>query len=118
MIRHEALLGRDEKTQRQTRLVAQTQAPLNSIESHRRAQGSWLNMAELEMSARPRICLSQRIPLVEVLDRAVRTLVKERSSSSVKLTGCAFLGMPAEYRRHARSYNNYRYRALVTISPQ
>jgi hypothetical protein len=40
------------------------------------------------------------------------SVVKERSSSSVKLTGCAFLGMLSEYRRHARSYNNFSYRAL------
>jgi hypothetical protein len=44
------------------------------------------------------------------------SVVKERSSSSVKLMGCAVLGMPAGYRRRARSYNNYRYRVLVVRS--
>jgi hypothetical protein len=44
------------------------------------------------------------------------SVVKERSSSSVKLTGCAFLGIAAEYRRRARSYNNYRYRVLGECS--
>ncbi|HWS55840.1 MAG TPA: hypothetical protein VN228_16995, partial [Pyrinomonadaceae bacterium] len=46
-----------------------------------------------------------------VLPRLV-SAVKERSSSSVKLTGCAFLGMSAAYKRRAHSYNNYCYTAL------
>ena len=43
-------------------------------------KGSWLNMAELELSALPRICLSRRIPSIEQLDHEVQSLVKERTS--------------------------------------
>ena len=48
-------------------------------------KGSWLNMAELELSAISRICLSRRIPSVEELDREVRALVKERNELKVKV---------------------------------
>ena len=42
-------------------------------------KGSWLNMAELELSALSRICLSRRIPSMEELDREIQSLVKERN---------------------------------------
>ena len=42
-------------------------------------KGSWLNMAESELSALSRICLSRRIPSIEELDREIRSLVKERN---------------------------------------
>jgi hypothetical protein len=48
-------------------------------------KGSWLNMAELELSALSRICLSRRIPSIEALDREVQALVKERSESRLKV---------------------------------
>jgi hypothetical protein len=48
-------------------------------------KGSWLNMAELELSAISRICLSRRIPSVEGLDREVQALVKERNELKVKV---------------------------------
>jgi hypothetical protein len=48
-------------------------------------KGSWLNMAELELSAISRICLSRRIASVEELDREVQALVKERNELSVKV---------------------------------
>lgn len=48
-------------------------------------KGSWLNMAELELSAISRICLSRRIASVEELDREVQTLVKERNVLKVKV---------------------------------
>jgi DDE superfamily endonuclease len=48
-------------------------------------KGSWLNMAELELSALSRICLSRRIPSVEGLDREVQALVKERNELGIKV---------------------------------
>jgi len=48
-------------------------------------KGSWLNMAELELSALSRICLSRRISSTEGLDREVQALVKERNESQVKV---------------------------------
>jgi DDE superfamily endonuclease len=48
-------------------------------------KGSWLNMAELELSALSRICLSRRISSVEKLDREVQALVKERNELKIKV---------------------------------
>lgn len=48
-------------------------------------KGSWLNMAELELSALSRICLSRRISSIEKLDREVQTLVKERNELGIKV---------------------------------
>jgi hypothetical protein len=48
-------------------------------------KGSWLNMAELELSALSRICLSRRISSIEELDREIQTLVKERNDLRIKV---------------------------------
>lgn len=48
-------------------------------------KGSWLNMAELELSALSRICLSRRIGSIEELERQVQALVKERNELKVKV---------------------------------
>jgi hypothetical protein len=48
-------------------------------------KGSWLNMAELELSALSRICLSRRIGSIEELDRQVQALVLERNEQQVKV---------------------------------
>jgi len=48
-------------------------------------KGSWLNMAELELSAISRICLSRRIASIEALDREVHALVKERNELKIKV---------------------------------
>jgi hypothetical protein len=48
-------------------------------------KGSWLNMAELELSALSRICLSRRIPSLEELDREIQVLVKERNELQIKV---------------------------------
>ena len=48
-------------------------------------KGSWLNMAELELSALSRICLSRRIPSIEELDREIQSLVKERNELRIKV---------------------------------
>jgi hypothetical protein len=48
-------------------------------------KGSWLNLAELELSALSRICLSRRINSIEELDREVEAIVKERNELKVKV---------------------------------
>ena len=48
-------------------------------------KGSWLNMAELELSALSRICLSRRISSIEALDGEVQSLVKERNELQIKV---------------------------------
>jgi hypothetical protein len=48
-------------------------------------KGSWLNMAELELSALSRICLSRRISSVEELDYEVQAIVKERNELKIKV---------------------------------
>ena len=48
-------------------------------------KGSWLNMAELELSALSRICLFRRIGTLEELDREVQALVKERNELGIKV---------------------------------
>ena len=48
-------------------------------------KGSWLNMAELELSALSRICLSRRISSIEALDREVQAIVKERNELKIKV---------------------------------
>ncbi len=48
-------------------------------------KGSWLNMAELELSALSRICLSRRIASIEELDREIQALVKERNELGIKV---------------------------------
>jgi hypothetical protein len=48
-------------------------------------KASWLNMAELELSALSRICLSRRISTIEGLDRQIQALVKERNELQVKV---------------------------------
>lgn len=48
-------------------------------------KGSWLNIAELELSAISRICLTRRIASIEELDREVQALVKERNELKVKV---------------------------------
>lgn len=48
-------------------------------------KGSWLNMAELELSALSRICLARRIGSSEELDREVQAIVKERNELKIKV---------------------------------
>ncbi len=48
-------------------------------------KGSWLNIAELELSALSRVCLSRRIPPIEELDREIQSLVKERNQLAIKV---------------------------------
>jgi hypothetical protein len=48
-------------------------------------KGSWLNMAELELSALSRICLSRRISTIEELDCQIQAIVKERNELKIKV---------------------------------
>lgn len=48
-------------------------------------KGSWLNIAELELSALSRICLSRRISSIEELDRQIQVIVKERNELKIKV---------------------------------
>ena len=47
---------------------------------------SWLNMSEIEFSALARACLHRRIPSIEVLEREVLALVRERAAKAIKIT--------------------------------
>lgn len=47
--------------------------------------GSWLNMAEIELSAISRGCLSRRISSQEILKREVLAFVKERNAKRIKI---------------------------------
>jgi transposase len=47
--------------------------------------GSWLNMAEIELSVLSRQCLNRRIPDQLTLDREVQAWVAERNSKVVKV---------------------------------
>ena len=46
-------------------------------------KGSWLNMAEIELSAFSRICLDRRLDSVEKMNVEVQQLVKERMENNV-----------------------------------
>ena len=48
-------------------------------------KGSWLNIAELELSALSRLCLSRRLGSIEALDHEVQALVKERNDAQSKV---------------------------------
>jgi hypothetical protein len=48
--------------------------------------GSWLNMAELELSAISRQCLDRRIATQEALEHEVLACVKERNDQAIKIT--------------------------------
>lgn len=48
-------------------------------------KGSWLNMAELELSALSRQCLARRIPDIETLSRELEMIVKERNTLEIKV---------------------------------
>ncbi len=48
-------------------------------------KGSWLNMAELELSALSRVCLARRIPDSETLSYQLESLVSERNKLEIKV---------------------------------
>ena len=47
-------------------------------------KASWLNMAEMELSALTRQCLARRIPEIEILSRELESIVKERNKLAIK----------------------------------
>jgi hypothetical protein len=47
---------------------------------------SWLNMAEIELSAISKQCLDRRIPTQELLEREVLACVKERNEKEITIT--------------------------------
>ena len=47
--------------------------------------GSWLNMAEIELSALVRQCLNRRIPDQDILDEEAQAWTKERNEQVVKV---------------------------------
>jgi hypothetical protein len=48
--------------------------------------GSWLNMAELELAALSKQCLARRIPTQELLEQEVLACVKERNEKGITIT--------------------------------
>jgi DDE superfamily endonuclease len=48
-------------------------------------KGSWLNIAELELSALSRLCVSRRLGSIEELDREIQAIVKERNELMIKV---------------------------------
>lgn len=48
-------------------------------------KGSWLNMAELELSAISRQCLARRIPDIKTLSRELESIVKQRNALEIKV---------------------------------
>lgn len=48
-------------------------------------KGSWLNMAELELSALSRVCLARRIADMKTLSDALEMLVSERNKLEIKV---------------------------------
>lgn len=59
---------------------------MNRFEFHYTPKkGSWLNIAELELSAISRICLARRIGTIEGLSREVEAIVRERNESKIKV---------------------------------
>ncbi len=49
---------------------------------------SWLNMAEIELSALSKQCLDRRIGDIETLSQEVKAWTKERNEKKVKITWC------------------------------
>lgn len=48
--------------------------------------GSWLNMAEIELAAISKQCLDRRIPTKELLEQEVLACVKERNEQEITIT--------------------------------
>ena len=46
---------------------------------------SWLNMIEIEFSALSKQCLNRRIPTIELLEKEILAIVKERNDKQIKI---------------------------------
>lgn len=75
-------------------------------------KGSWLNMAEMELSALSRQCLSRRIPEIETLSQELASVVKERNKSAVKFKWQFTVEKARE--KLNRHYENVVLKTLVT----
>ena len=75
-------------------------------------KGSWLNMAELELSAISRICLDRRMPSIERLDREVQAIVKERNELRIKVTWQFSISQARE--KLSRHYEKVKSKTSVT----
>jgi hypothetical protein len=64
----------------------------------------WLNIAELELSALSRSCLSRRIGSIEELDREVQALVKEPDELEIKVEWQ--FSIPQAREKLSRHYEN------------
>ena len=70
-------------------------------------KGSWLNIAELELSALSRICLARRLGSITELDREIQALVKERNESKIKVEWqFSILQAREKLSRHYRKVNS------------
>lgn len=69
-------------------------------------KGSWLNMAELELSALSRQCLARRIPDIETLSRELESVIKERNKLEVKVKWQFTIA-------HAREKLNRHYESVI-----
>jgi len=72
-------------------------------------KGSWLNMAELELSALSRQCLSRRIPDIETLSGELESIVKERNELEIKVKWQFTV-------ENAREKLNRHYENVITIT--
>lgn len=75
-------------------------------------KGSWLNIAELELSAISRICLRRRIGSTEELDREVQAIVKERNELQIKV-GWQF-SIPQAREKLSRHYEKVKSKTSIT----
>lgn len=65
--------------------AAEARALTRRLEFHYTPKkGSWLNMAEMELSALSRQCLSRRIPEIDTLSQELESIVKERNKLAIK----------------------------------
>ncbi len=68
---------------------------------------SWLNMAEIELSAISKQCLDRRIPAKKLLEQEVLACVKERNEKEIKITWQFTTNDAREkLKRHYRSIKN------------
>jgi hypothetical protein len=68
---------------------AEARRILRKLEFHYTPKhGSWLNMAEIEISVLSRQCLQQRLPTIPMLDQHVTAWTQERNARGVKINWC------------------------------
>lgn len=81
---------------------------MNRFEFHYTPKkGSWLNMAELELSAISRICLARRIGTIEELRQEVQAIVEKRNELKIKVQWQFTVAQARE--KLSRHYENVKY---------